>query len=214
MVFCKIIGSIQCTGFPVDNKLALADTIADPIESHINCLGTFLLDGIIDDSFGTGVIRLDWRGGLWVAKFSESGAKSAGILGVVEASTNFSFSGRGKDISHDDTGDMNGAIFRRWGGISGGSIGGAAEEEKTTSARPCFGFREVRGITVNMENHGAGRVADTGIGVSGSIIKELIGSFGSGSSGLRLGCGKGAKSNKHGAIDGAGIVKEHANDLL
>ena len=66
MVFCKIISTIEAAFLPVDMKLALADAIADPIEAHVDCLRSFLFDGVIGDAAGSAIVSLEWCGQLWV----------------------------------------------------------------------------------------------------------------------------------------------------
>ena len=49
----KIIGEVIGAFFPVNSELILADAIADPIESHVDGFGAALLDGVVNDAFGT-----------------------------------------------------------------------------------------------------------------------------------------------------------------
>ena len=37
MVFGKVVSSVGDVVAPVDNELALADAVADPIKTHVNC---------------------------------------------------------------------------------------------------------------------------------------------------------------------------------
>ena len=67
MVFREIIRAVVTAFFPTDYKLALADTVADPVKAHVNGLGSFLLDSVVGDAGGGAVVGLDWGGGLGVA---------------------------------------------------------------------------------------------------------------------------------------------------
>jgi hypothetical protein len=74
VMFAEIVSAIGCAGFPKYVELFLADAVADPIETHVNGLGVFLLDGIVGQSSGGGVVSLEWRGRLLVSEFLESHA--------------------------------------------------------------------------------------------------------------------------------------------
>jgi hypothetical protein len=99
--------------------VALADAIADPIKAHVNGFGVALLDSVVDDAFGAGVVSLDWGCGLRPAHCDdECVAKDAVILGVDEEGAKFGFSGRGEDIrAHDTADDMDGSVEWRSRGI-------------------------------------------------------------------------------------------------
>ena len=67
MVFREIICAIVAAFFPTNHKLALADTVADPVKAHVIGFGSFLFDSVIGDTGGGAVVRLDWGGGLGVS---------------------------------------------------------------------------------------------------------------------------------------------------
>jgi hypothetical protein len=67
MVFREIIRAGETAFFPTNYKLALADTVANPVKAHVNGLGSFLLDSVVGDAGGSAVVSLDWGGGLGVA---------------------------------------------------------------------------------------------------------------------------------------------------
>ena len=68
MMFGEVVAVVVFAWGPKDLELALADTVADPIEAHVNCFGALLLDGVIDNSLSAGVVRLDWSCWLLVAE--------------------------------------------------------------------------------------------------------------------------------------------------
>ena len=88
-VICKIVSALA----PINDELALADSVCDPVEFHIYALGATLLDGAVDDTGSDGVVGLDGCGGLRVAHFLEAGAKGAGLGTVVEEASQFGFGG-------------------------------------------------------------------------------------------------------------------------
>ena len=56
---------------PVDLKLSLSDTIANPIKSHVDGFGAPLFDRVGGDSAGSVVVGDNRRGGLGVPHFFE-----------------------------------------------------------------------------------------------------------------------------------------------
>jgi hypothetical protein len=68
VVFGEVISLIEGAGFPMDDELFLSGAVADPIKAHVDGFGALLLDGIVDDTFGAGVVGLNGSGWLWVAE--------------------------------------------------------------------------------------------------------------------------------------------------
>ena len=52
--------------FPLDDELALAFSVADPVVAHVDGFGTLLLDCFVDDAFSKSIVSLDGRGRLWM----------------------------------------------------------------------------------------------------------------------------------------------------
>jgi hypothetical protein len=162
VVLREVIGKVGFAGLPMDAEVALADTVAYPIETHVDCFRAALFDGIIDDAMGTGVIDLDGCWWLRPIHFFEGDAKRAGVLGVVEACANFCFCGRRKDVAQNAANNVNGAIkFWRWS--IGSGRGKRTEEENATCARSGFGFGQVGCVTVDVKAHFAGVEAYRGV---------------------------------------------------
>ena len=59
-----IITSVVVAGFPIYFELTLSTSVTDPIETHINFLGEFLFDGVCGESYGGGVVHLNFGGWL------------------------------------------------------------------------------------------------------------------------------------------------------
>ena len=53
---------------PMDAELALADSIAYPVEAHADGFGSALLDAIVDDAISHCIVRLDGTGRLGMAQ--------------------------------------------------------------------------------------------------------------------------------------------------
>ena len=83
-VFGVVVPKVVSPGFPVNNELALPDPVTNPVESHVDCFGSLLLDCVVADALSAGVVRLDGSGWLGVAKKFERVAEHAGILSIVE----------------------------------------------------------------------------------------------------------------------------------
>ena len=99
---------------PVNEEFAIADTILDPVEAHVDGLGLALFDGVIGNAGGAGVVSLDMGASLWMAKFFKGNSERAEILEIEESGAKFSFGGRGDNGRDDGAMDINGAIDRRW----------------------------------------------------------------------------------------------------
>ena len=69
MVFGEVISVIEAAFSPKYMELALADAVADPVKTHVNCLGPFLLDSVIGDASSSAIVSLDGCGWLRVAEF-------------------------------------------------------------------------------------------------------------------------------------------------
>ena len=55
----EIVSEIVSPSFPMNDELALCDSVPDPIEAHVNCFGTLLFDGGIGDACSACVVCLD-----------------------------------------------------------------------------------------------------------------------------------------------------------
>ena len=67
MMLCPIVSVIELAWTPVKAELLLCFSIAEPMESHIHCFGSFGCDFTIDDCVCHGIICLDGSGWLFVA---------------------------------------------------------------------------------------------------------------------------------------------------
>ena len=47
VMFCLIVGQIGYSWLSVEEELAAAGTVADPVEVHVNGFGALLFDGVI-----------------------------------------------------------------------------------------------------------------------------------------------------------------------
>jgi hypothetical protein len=68
MMLGEVIGEIVGSGFPIYLELQLTYAIPEPIKTHVDGLGSALLDGRMHDAMGTRVVSFDGRGRLLVAE--------------------------------------------------------------------------------------------------------------------------------------------------
>ena len=71
MVLDVIVAQVSDAGLPVDEELTLTCAVAYPIKAHVDCFRSFLIDGVVGEAVGGGVVYLDWRDRLWVPQFAE-----------------------------------------------------------------------------------------------------------------------------------------------
>ncbi len=72
-MLCVIASKVFRAGSPVDDELALTDTVLDPIKMHIHGFGAFLFDAVIGDASRSAGVNLDGRRRLRLAEFGEVG---------------------------------------------------------------------------------------------------------------------------------------------
>jgi hypothetical protein len=83
------------------------------------------------------------------------------------------------------------------------------------SVGACFVSREIEGcVTLNVEDHVAGVVANYGLWVRGAIVEEMHDGFEGGLRSTGLLGGDGSDCSEHGGINGVGIIQEGAKDFL
>jgi hypothetical protein len=91
----KVISAVGRAAFSIDNELSLANAVADPIETHIHRLGSFLLDAIVGYSRGGRIVGHDRCRWLGMAEFVQGDPFGHGFFAVVEESTQFGLGGAG-----------------------------------------------------------------------------------------------------------------------
>jgi hypothetical protein len=109
--------------------MVLVDAAAHPIETHVHCTRTPLVDRRVDDAVGGGIVGLYGRWWLGMAYFDESGAENISGLAVDVEGANFSFSGGGHDVVKDAAFGMDTAIVDWLPTVSFGRIGRTGTEK-------------------------------------------------------------------------------------
>ena len=112
VMLCVIVVNIGYDGFPLDEELAAAGMVADPLEEHVDGFGALLFDGVIGKSDRGLVVDLHGCGGLGVAEFPEQCADGGGFLSIDIGGADFGFSGRSHDVGHDFGHGVNGSLSR------------------------------------------------------------------------------------------------------
>ncbi len=89
MVLCVVVAEVVDAWVPVDEELAEADAILNPVEAHVNGLAALLLDRVVDDARSCAVICLDGGSRLHVAQFFQGDAEGTRVTTVVEQGCQF-----------------------------------------------------------------------------------------------------------------------------
>ena len=163
-MFSKIVCNILPSWCPVDPKLALVDSIADPIETHVYRFRSDLFDGPIHNATCSSVVSFDWCCWLWVAHLCECLTQDGALFGVEEEGANFSFGGGGHDAAEYFRKAEDGSVKDRWFPRQVSKI------VMTTGTAAGFRFGEVGSIAVDVEDHVAGIVAELGVWVRGTVV--------------------------------------------
>jgi hypothetical protein len=138
MVIGKVVGEIVFTGTPMNYKLALLDSVADPVKSHVNGFGATLFDCLIGDASGACIVGLDGCGSLRMSHFLKCNTERDTVASVLEDGAEFCFGGVCHDVSHDGADGVDGAVI--WWRCGGGMVvaarsGGIELREKVSPAR-------------------------------------------------------------------------------
>jgi hypothetical protein len=85
MMLCKVISFVENALSPADWKLALARSIEDPTEMHVDRFGSFLFHIVVGNASGSAVVCLQRGGWLWtMAEFFETRSQPASFFSIVE----------------------------------------------------------------------------------------------------------------------------------
>jgi hypothetical protein len=153
-MLCVIICEIFTSWAPINVELFLADSVGQPMVSHIHCFRSFLFYCFVHDAECSGVICSQRRWGLCVTQLGECYPERGATLGVVKTRANFSFC-RGCHHVFDDGGDI------KDGPVKCVLLGDLFTRKKQTSETAlCVGDREVRSIAVDVQDHVGGVVSD------------------------------------------------------
>jgi hypothetical protein len=117
MVLGKVVSEIFFTSTPMNDEVALLDSIADPVKAHVNCFGSALFDCFVGNASGAGTVGLDWCGSLRMVHFLKCNAERETVASVVEYGAEFCFSGGRHDVPHDGANSVNGAVVCRRCGV-------------------------------------------------------------------------------------------------
>jgi hypothetical protein len=104
---------VEFAAAPADAELFLFDAVLDPVEAHVNGLGSFELGAFVCEAVCGGVVGGDlaWSR-LGAAEFCKDLADVDSFLAVVEEGSNFSFAGGGHYVLEYAAFDMDGSIGR------------------------------------------------------------------------------------------------------
>jgi hypothetical protein len=104
-MLCVIIANIFTSWAPIKVELFLADSVGQPMVSHIHCFGSLLSDFFVHDAVCRRLICSQRRWGLCLVQLGECDSEWGAALGVVKARSNFRFCSGGNHV-FDDGGDI------------------------------------------------------------------------------------------------------------
>lgn len=116
MVLRHVVGAVEGTLPPIYVELSLADTISNPVETHVHCFTAFLFDTVVGYASGCAIVRDKWCGRLWVSHLLQCQAQECtGLLGIVEDGAKFSHSSTGENLTRGLAEDVHRAIGKERG---------------------------------------------------------------------------------------------------
>ncbi len=129
MVFGKVISFIENALFPVYKKLALADAVTNPIETHVDGFGALLFDTLVGNTSCSAVVSLDRGRWLRMAVFFKTNAQGASLFTIVEKGCKLRFGSTGEDFFQNLAVNVDGTVGgwvriggQRWRGRIKGPI--------------------------------------------------------------------------------------------
>jgi hypothetical protein len=90
-MLCLIICVILTSWAPINVELFLADSVGEPMVSHVHFFLSLLFYRFVHDAECSGVIRSQRRWWLCVAQLGECDSERGSTSGVVKARANFGF---------------------------------------------------------------------------------------------------------------------------
>jgi hypothetical protein len=168
MMLCVIIAEIFTSWAPINVKLFLADSVCEPMVSHIHCVRSFLFDHFVQDAECDGVISAERVGGcVWPSSVSLtlSGAPLWALWKHAPTSDS---------AAEETTFLMTEAILNIDPLMVSCSGDVLPKKKQTSELASCVGDRKVRGIAVDVQYHVGGVIPDGSVRVSGLIIQHLI----------------------------------------
>jgi hypothetical protein len=114
VMFGKVIRFVHASFSPLYSKLALSDSIADPIEPHVHSFRTFLFNGIVNNPGGCAVIGNDDSGWLRVPEFFQSCSDRTRFPSVVKQSGELCLGCTGHHFFQNSAQYVNCAVGRGW----------------------------------------------------------------------------------------------------
>ena len=113
----KLVTKIGAARAPVNEELATMGAILNSIKLHVNGFGSFLFDGVIGKTCGSGVVYMERGRRLGVSELEKGGANGNGFLAVEKSGSNFGFVGGGhgtrKNIGKGEDGAIDDGFTRR-----------------------------------------------------------------------------------------------------
>ena len=88
-VFGKVVAEVFIAVLPVNKEVTLFYTVSYPVEPHVYCIGTILLDGVIRNSSSTLVVCVYGSGRLGTTKLVQDGMNGDFLFCIEEECPKF-----------------------------------------------------------------------------------------------------------------------------
>ena len=168
VVFREVIRIVFSGWFPHEFELFLKFSVFEPPVAHVHGFGATLFDGVVEETHGSCVVE-DNKGGLLRETHLLEGESDWNCLfAIMESCPHFTISRGGSNM------------FEYGGQIDDGPVGDrgfvaeVAHEEVAASTAACFGLIVITGVGMYNELHVRGLEGEACVGMSGTVVKELV----------------------------------------
>ena len=147
----ELVTKFSAARFPIQEEFILAFLILDPIEAHVNIFGAFLFNGVIGETFGSGVVVANRSWWVGMPQFSQGCTDGDGPFPIDKVGSGFGLSRVGHDVAHDigDGGDGSAEVWAGGWRVMG-MREAVTEEVLAAGTAAVVGLQEVGGVAVRM----------------------------------------------------------------
>jgi hypothetical protein len=167
MLFRVGVTAVGGPAAPEHVELALTHAVMDKIVPHVHGFGPALLNAIVSNAAGGGIVRDHWGGWLGMPELIPSDAFRHGLFAIVEEARQFSFGGTTNNLAKGFGRDVDKAVelglrFIRTRGLSRFTWLGAQV------VVPCVAGMS---FALDIEDHVALGETDNGVGVRSTVVE-------------------------------------------
>jgi hypothetical protein len=201
----KEVGKVKQGGDVGKGKQALANSIPEPVKTHVHRFGLFRTDSSMSKTNRTFIVTKQGSWGLGVANVLEGSTEETGGFGVAKGGSELGLSGRG-----DNNRDTGGNKFYSGVGERGVVV---TQNVVATGFRAGIGEAEVGSVGLGLEQHGGWADDLDSIGMGLGVAEKACHGVKGSDCGAGLEAGEGGSGGEEEGINDTGIV-EHGANLL